>query len=355
MAPTFFNWWIEELSADLAQRFFTRPRKWRTLLVHGPGGLAVHAGKPGKHAEIGLLKPDDSQVEAQTLRAKAVRAGSGKPHEALLRLSAGDVLQHTLQIPKAAADVIEPVIRNQIERIAPWPEQDTRYGYKIIGPNAGLPDQLDVKVVATSADRLSRAMKEAERLGLKPDTVDFALPGDEGGSIELSHTGPSPKLKVAAVLRKLLIGLCVLSAIIGGIGLYRFFSARSEAAAAEVNIAGIRRQLASLRPGFAAADLVQQQSAWLIQHKTMDPSFVLLLEALSTALPADAYLTELQIRDREIRITGKARDAASVITAIEDSKKFKGTHFSAPTTRDPRSPLDNFVVSTTAPPGNDLK
>ncbi len=39
-----------------------------------------------------------------------------------------------------------------MERLVPWPEVETRYGYHIVGPSTDQPDQLDVEVVATNKE-----------------------------------------------------------------------------------------------------------------------------------------------------------------------------------------------------------
>ena len=58
-----------------------------------------------------------------------------------------------------------------------------------------------------------------------------------------------------------------------------------------------------------------------------------LLKDLSETIPADAYLTTLNLRGARLTLDGQAHSASDLITALEKSKRFKNVTFSSPTTR----------------------
>ena len=58
-----------------------------------------------------------------------------------------------------------------------------------------------------------------------------------------------------------------------------------------------------------------------------------MLEALSRAIPDDAYLQEWRLKGGTMEISGLAADAAGLIKHIEQSPHFSRATFTAPTTR----------------------
>ena len=68
-------------------------------------------------------------------------------------------------------------------------------------------------------------------------------------------------------------------------------------------------------------------------RKWATPSAVMVLEALSKALPDEAHLTELRIESGKVQIAGLATDAPALIRLIEQSRQFTKATFFAPTVR----------------------
>jgi general secretion pathway protein L len=81
----------------------------------------------------------------------------------------------------------------------------------------------------------------------------------------------------------------------------------------------------------------------LMRRKHEGPSSLLVLEALSKALPDHTYVTELRVEDNKLRLTGVTRDAPSLIGLIEQSG-FTRASFFAPTTRSPGEPGERFHI-----------
>jgi general secretion pathway protein L len=87
-----------------------------------------------------------------------------------------------------------------------------------------------------------------------------------------------------------------------------------EAKALQDEIAGLRKQIDILLPGH-------------------ERRVTVLLNELSDVIPADAYLTTLNLRNERLTLDGFARSASDLITALEKSKHFKNVSFTSPTTR----------------------
>jgi general secretion pathway protein L len=114
----------------------------------------------------------------------------------------------------------------------------------------------------------------------------------------------------------------------------------------------IQRQLQPVRTPQSLAALKPEERAW-VSKQASSPA-VIMLEALSRALPDGAYLTELQLEKATLRITGLTRDAPSLIAPLERSGHLADVHFLAPTTRSSDGTLFRFNIEARVEPRLDL-
>jgi general secretion pathway protein L len=82
----------------------------------------------------------------------------------------------------------------------------------------------------------------------------------------------------------------------------------------------------------------------LAKRKQTTPSSVMVLEAVSRALPDGTYVTEFRIEGDKVQIVGITRDAPSLIRLMEQSPQFSQATFFAPTTRAQNDPGERFHI-----------
>ncbi|HMH95853.1 MAG TPA: PilN domain-containing protein [Bradyrhizobium sp.] len=88
--------------------------------------------------------------------------------------------------------------------------------------------------------------------------------------------------------------------------------------------------------------------AWL--SKEMSISSVIVMEALSRALPESAYVTEIRLEKENLRIMGLADDAPGLLAPLERSEHMTDVHFFAPTVRGPDGKLFRFSIEARVEP-----
>lgn len=350
--------WIDRLSADISRRLSQRRRAWRTLLQYSDGRIRVFTGSPARWREVGELTPESTPREIRALRRNVEKSGSVRPNGILMRFGAGEVLRRNIQVPAAAADVLEPVLKNQIERLTPWSAPDTRFGYSVA--NAGAQgEQLDISLVVTSRQHLERAVEHAGRLGLHPSRVEFADRTDDESGIVIHTDEQNRSAGIARAVRTFLFVIAAASLASAGTGAFQLAKISSERQALLDEIEQLRAQIAQLSPNAAREELQREQVKTLSARKRSEPAVIVTLDALSKALPDSSYLTELEIKADQLRMTGRSSDPASVIGAIEAAPAFEKVRFDAPTTADPESGLEVYSVAgrvlavTLSPSGKD--
>jgi general secretion pathway protein L len=350
----FYQWWLRELSQVLAPK---RPggATWRTLLKGTPEGLEIATRTRKSVQTVGTLQPDASPVQIDALKRLVAKSGAQKSGVVRLRLAPGEIIERTIQIPAAASDVIGPVLLNQLERIVPWSQDETRYGYRIAGKNEKSPDQLDIQVVATTRSMVEAALGRAKSIGLKPDVVDFASDADGRSAIEVMSLAPDPAKRIAQTLHTgFLVGLIGV-VLVSGFGLYHMWVRQTQSDELEAQIATATARVVKVRQLNDANKQLRDQREHLVRRKQEEPAVMVLIEALSRALPDSAYLTELEIHGRDTRIAGKSDDPTALITMLEATPQFADVHFSAATTRDEGETVGSFSIIGQAKGGTRLE
>src|SRR5258705_8287971 len=145
--------WIEVL-AKLVLAWREHRRSQRTLMIsEDNGALLVHqsgADGAGRKAE-----PKPKVLSGAT--AKRV-ARSARGRFVILALSTDKIVTRHLNVPAQARKYLAGIVRNQIERLSPWPAGEEMYGFNT-SAEEGAP--LDIQVLMTS-----RATTDAARATL---------------------------------------------------------------------------------------------------------------------------------------------------------------------------------------------
>jgi general secretion pathway protein L len=110
----------------------------------------------------------------------------------------------------------------------------------------------------------------------------------------------------------------------------------------------LQRQVQAGRTLASAASLPPAERAWVT--KETSASGVIVIEALSRALPDSAYLTELRLEGATLRIIGLAGDAPALLAPLERSGHLTNVRFFAPTTRGPDGKLFRFNIEARVEP-----
>lgn len=350
----FYSWWIGELS-----KAFTPPRSsergWRTLLQTSPEGLEITSRGNGASRHVGTLREDASPEHTSALRRLVMAQAETASKEVLLRLSPDEVVERTIQIPEAASDVIEPVLENQMERIVPWAQSDTSYGYRIVGPNSAAPDQLDIRVVATTRKILDKALLRANSVGLAPYAIEFKPASDTEPAVQLMSMEPDPVKTTSARLQNFLALVLAVVVAAGGFGLYHVWERQSENDELEARIATAKSRVEEVKRLNDENATLREQRERLAKRKTDDPAVIGLVEALSRALPDNVFLTELEVHGREMRMVGKSADPTTLITMLEATPQFADVRFAAPTTREEGETVGTFSIIGKAEGGAQLE
>lgn len=259
-----------------------------------------------------------------------------------VRLDGGRVLSKTLQLPAASRGYLDAVVTNQLERMTPWAADRVVFDYKLAEEGASSPDQISVRLVATSRDVFDATMARLSAAGIQPALVGTSEdPLEETSAVNLLHTDRSGRRdKLRRRIATALLAILAIGLIGSGLSSWRLYGVNAEAAEVQDQMDAARRVIEEARSKAEHSE----DYARLLASKQKALPMVTLLEELSKVLPASTYLTELGVQRDEVRLAGYSSDAPALIGILDGADHLSDVHFAAATTRGDNDSRDRFEI-----------
>jgi general secretion pathway protein L len=266
------------------------------------------------------------------------------------------VFVRRITVPEQARKFLSGVIRNQIERLSPWPANDVVYGFAAEA-GAGDAPAVEVRIIMAARSDVDAARNDLSTLGLPVDRVvardaDGEAIDEMAGSVTLwSRVADPSRDSVGGVARKIGFGIAASVTASVALSVWALASAasirdESEAMAARSKV--LQQQVQTGRTASSLASMPPAERAWV--SKEMSTSSVIVMEALSRALPDSAYVTEIRLEKESLRIVGLADDAPGLLAPLEKSKHLTDVRFFGPMARGPDGQRFRFSIEARVQP-----
>jgi general secretion pathway protein L len=341
----FLAWWMRELSDVAAQ--WTKSRAWKVMFLRCERGCDVYLRTRNRVDLVGTTHSGGDAPVAE-LRRRLARHKIA-PAEIVLRLQPSEVVQARLSVPAAAGEVLEPIVRNQLERLAPWPVDKALFAYES-RPAPDEPATLDIHLAVTGRGRVEGLVSELDAFGLAPGVVDYGTDVSAEPRLNLLTAGAGGNSRPGRLLLSWIGVLCLLSLVGGAVGVAGLVQQARELSSLGETLKELRSKAAAELPSRASL----RRQARLAAEKLSQPSMAVMLEALSRALPDDAWLNRLDVEQGTVRLAGNAANAAALIGYIEASGHFADVQFSAATTLGEVEGQESFTITAKIVPGRKL-
>ena len=328
---------------------------------------AVHwiVGRFMQQRQIWFIEGDDNAFTAKTAPVKkgvalpdvSFRLLEGRPSpaftadwEAALRgasveflLKPEHILFRSLDFPRRAVEFLDGMIRAQIDRLTPWTASEAVFGWS--PPSDSANERIQLTLAATSKSKIQPLVQLAGNLGAASVMAFAEPPPGEGAPAKLKvfetslQGATGRRMDVPRILRIVLLGTGLAAA--ASLAFATYFGNMFDAEHQQL-LHQIAERRASLRLGQNGAG--GSALSLLAKRKQTTPSSVMVLEAISRALPDTTYVTELRIEGDKVQVVGISQDAPSLIRLMEQSPQFSRATFFAPTTRSQSDPGERFHI-----------
>jgi general secretion pathway protein L len=248
-----------------------------------------------------------------------------------VQLQSDHVMSRLLDFPSKANDFLDSMIRSQIDRLTPWGAGDAAFGWS--PPVTVANDRIEVTFVATSKLKVGPLLQLGQVVNAASVEAHALVPTGDGSQARIRlldeplRSIMGSTVNMPFLLRAILISVGAAAAASLLINVYLGGSLRSD-------LEDLQRRISQRRTALRL-DVNGAASGFglLAKRKQATPSSVMVLEAVSRALPDSTYATELRIEGDKIQVIGMTEDAPSLIHLMEQSPQFSRATFFAPTTR----------------------
>jgi general secretion pathway protein L len=342
MLREFFSWWLAQLAELMPQSLRRSAPSAADATVIAPvdptmNAITVGLRRGGKETLVGQLGLGAAEL-ADLPRSP------GKP--AVLRLREQDVLAKTLVLPLAAEGELDQALLFEIDRETPFRPDELYWNHRIEAADRQNA-RLSVRLVLTPRAHLAPLLEPLGHAGVTPVRAEIADGPDAGFWLPLNDDRRSVDRGRGLLLKPLAV-CCALLALAA---ISAPFVRQS------ITMAKLDRELAAGRAAASEADRLQGEisrlagSADLItkeREKVGQPLSV--LAAATRVLPDDSYLTEMQLQQRKLTMSGRSAAAARLIGAMAADDEFHNPTFAAPVTRIEALRQEIFTIVTEVAP-----
>jgi general secretion pathway protein L len=345
MLHEFLAWWGAQL-ADLLPPELRRSALGTgdALIVDPVGPL----GRPIEAVDIAIRRNGKENLLGRFAlgaigTADLPRAG-GKT--ALLRLPETDVLGKTVTLPLAAERELAQALVFEMDRETPFTAEELYWSHRVAEADRQN-GRLYVRLTMVPKNTLDPLLSDLAAVGLRPNAVEIADGPDKGASLPMRDGAERARL----TSHRLLWPAAAACAALALAAIVAPFIRQ------ELTLASLDREIASAKVAAAEADSLRREierlsgSAGFIESerdKTGRPLVV--LAAATRTLPDDTYLTEMELRQRKLTLSGRSAGAARLIGALAAGPEFRNPGFSAPVTRLEALRAELFTINAEVKP-----
>lgn len=323
--------------ADAVAARKTPARQPQTVLRLAPMGMDVLRRQDGREERLFSARGRPQDAVKQVTGALGAKLG----RDCVIDVGDGLAVTGRMVLPNEANAILQAIIRNKVEGIAPWPLTQSVYGQRIAPiPGDAAHVAVDVAVVSRALlDDIALALAEAgctvrsSTLALA-DGAQFAL--DFGIRSEIVE-GRRRVLRIAS-------GLGLAAAVAAALGMLLVWQAHAGLASVQAETA----QLSATLDGRAGETATLAEAANLLhERRRLRRPAVAVLEELSRVLPQTVWLESLSLDDLRLELRGQGSAIPGLIESLEQSDAFSDVNFSSATQFNADLNAETFSIGAT--------
>jgi general secretion pathway protein L len=340
------SWWWRELLALLparARAWFAEEREQARFTLQGTH-LSVRLTRT--QADEPLRFDLSTEAEAAKVEiARAIKAHEEPPLNVFC-VPAERALRRTLSLPLAAEPNLRQVIAFEMDRQTPFRAEQVYFDYRIAARDA-VSKQLGVDLVALPKAVIDTDLNALSGLGLALDAVD-AVDG-QGERLGFNLLPAERRATRPNLWLRINLGLGALMVILALLVMAKSVANREQALEAlreaTKTMRTEARAVATLRTTLKEAI---EGANFLSERKRGQPVVIDLVLEVTRLLPNDTWLQRLSLNDDQVQLQGQSKEAASLITVLQQSALMEGPALQGAITPDARTGKEQFLIQAKA-------
>jgi len=328
MVREFFTWWVGQLAELLPSELR------RSAIGAGDALIITPIGPlgPGIEAVAADLRRNGKEIPLGHFALGAVGLAElprSVDRTAVLRLGEADVLGKSVSLPLAAERELDQVLAFEMDRETPFNPEEVYWNHRVTAADRQT-GRLSVRLLLLPKAKLDPLLTDLAAVGIRPWRVELGDGPDRGFFVPLNGDGN----RAHPAANRLLWPVAACCAAFAIAAVVTPFVRQ------EQRLAALDREITVSRAAAADAESLRQEidrlsgSAGFIESERDKAGRPLaVLAAATRILPDDTYLTEMELRQRKLTLSGRSAGAARLIGALAADGEFRNPGFSAPVTR----------------------
>lgn len=344
----FWRWWTGELEFLIPvslRNLVTREQKFLVLIKKGEEyGLTYVVGNLKRKLGFFPLGENGRQAIAPLFSEQQELADA----DLILRLAPEQGLSKVFKLPVAAKENLRKVVAFEMDRQTPFKTDQIYFDVRIV-ENLPSSKQFKIELILVLRSRLDAILQEISDWGLRPAIVDIAK-SDEAEDLSKPSYNLLPEslrlkqLDLPKILNiSLSLGLVFLFVVMLTIPIWSNKVYLDQLQQEVTKVGNIAREVRVLKK---EVDDQLRELDFLLEKKRFEPVMIETLNELTSLIPDNSWLTNLQYKNRRLQIQGQSASASLLIETIESSRFFNNTSFVSPVTQDRKTNLERFQIAT---------
>ena len=317
-----------------------RERRQLVLLLNHDETVVVE--RTGERArKIGAVRTEPDADHSAQLSA-LLRGAHNRRQPVTICLSGELGLRRMIQLPLAARDDLEQLLRFDMDRLTPFRADEVYFAQRIVDTDASN-RRITVELAAAPKSTIEQALQTAQAAGLMPSRLELGTARPNGQEpLNLLPQGSGDGLGERRVIRALILLALILAMVAIAIPLQR---QRSKLAALTDQVAATRVEAEESLALREQLDQLTRTAFFLLAEKGRRPIATEVLAELTRLVPDQAYLAQLVMQADEVQLHGSAATASNLISLLDQSPLFRAPQFRSPVTQDGRDGTERFHLS----------
>lgn len=343
MIAAFFTWWLGQLTDLLPLRLRRAVASEADALLLMPATVAGELNLQAALRRNGVETP----LGEFALTGAALQELSRPPGQAVaLRLARADLLEKTLTLPLAAQAELGQAIAFEMDRETPFAADEVYWAHCIdaIDRQHG---RLSARLMLLPKARLQPLLAALAAQGIDPKWIEVADGPAGCRRLPLDPEGALPQDRGRRLVKPLAVACAVLA----------LASAATPFVLQSLAISALDREVRAAQGKAGQAEDLRRQiallsrSAELVAGELDKAGRPLdLIATLTRLIPDDTFLTEMDIRQGKVMLSGRSMNAARLIGVLAGDGHIRNPTFSAPVTRIEGMTIEVFTITADAGP-----
>jgi general secretion pathway protein L len=344
----FFSWWGQELS-------FLLPKKMRASLANGRGFLVLEV--LNDNVKVSFVDRDQERLldefEYNALAKNELNDliennAQYKEADIVLRVPKKQSIRQSILLPSAAEKNIQQVLNYELDKYTPFNKDQVYFDFIQIEKEKKT-SHLNVVLVLVKKATLDGMYERCLALGVTPSFSDAAVrPVISGDTSSRYNLLPREKCKKAdkkplfIMLGSFLLAFALLMVML----FYPLSKLEEGLDKLKYHRRLVEKSALEIEESKKGIDYLYQATQTVIDKQSELPAIINVIDTVSKVFNDETWVSQLRYSNKILQLTGQSSNASSLIELLEKTDVFKNTKFISPVTKDNRSGMERFKIST---------